>query len=269
MGQVVATLFLGAAFLAMSISGRGHTWFVLGLGLAVTTLFVVTRDGLEMARIVAGPISGSLALGGLLLGSFLWAEVVGLPRSLARRLGIGVRIRLLPFDKRLTELRHRSVEATDRAGERPSQRAEALAEAEAQLDRVRDLRAPDAEWAKLRDDLLDADEAWIALVRANVPADEVSAQMGVYPPLLARWEALRERRRRDWLAGAEPELHRRQNISWTMTFGLAALLVGFGTARSSGFPALHPEDINLWLGASCIVGGIGLVAYSLRMAIRR
>jgi hypothetical protein len=62
---------------------------VVGVGILASTTFQLLRDGIDSV-VVAGPISGSFVFSAGLIGLLLWADLVGLPRPLARTTGIGI-----------------------------------------------------------------------------------------------------------------------------------------------------------------------------------
>jgi hypothetical protein len=89
LGQALAMAFMGSAFLATWRSSRDRTWLAVGTFVLASTMIAAVRDGLR-AVVLEGPISGAFIVASLLIGSLLWANLLGLPPRLALLTGVGL-----------------------------------------------------------------------------------------------------------------------------------------------------------------------------------
>jgi hypothetical protein len=89
LGQALAMAFMGLAFLATWRSSPDRTWLGVGFVVLAGTMIAAVRDGIREV-VLGGPISGSFIVASLLIGSLLWANVLGLPSRLALLTGVGL-----------------------------------------------------------------------------------------------------------------------------------------------------------------------------------
>jgi hypothetical protein len=267
-GEVVAVVYLATAYLAIGRSYRERFWLAAGLFVLGVAAFLIVRDGLRWI-VIAGPITGSVALAALLIGSLSWAQVLGLPRPLAIRLGVGLKSRALMFNNRLLDHRRRSADAVRIAQQDPSRRAVALDEARVQLGRLRALRTPDSEWRGLRNDIADDDETWINLLRAGEPAEHLAAQARAFEPLRTRWEEMAAQAAEDQRQLATPARRRRGRALWLATYGVSFLGLGMAGARGYDPLALRLTDPFAWQTVVLLVGGCLMLGGALIVSLRR
>ena len=150
------------------------------------------RPGRPAACCHAGSISASSSLADAALGALAWAQVLGLPRPLACALGIGLTRRPLRFDNRLIDLNRPFGAALRRAQEDPADRAAALRAARTQVDRMARLRAPDAAWGQLRDEVVAEYRGWIGLLEGDAPVARQVEATAASEPVFDRWRAMHE-----------------------------------------------------------------------------
>ena len=129
------------------------------VALLVAVAFVANR------RTVPWPLD--LAAGFLILQDL--ADTVGLPPSVARRIGFGFRSRECEYDRALTRVitdiqRAWAQVPTPDDGRSPATK---LRDARRGTVRLRTLRAPDADWQHLTDECADAYEAWTDMLDAR------------------------------------------------------------------------------------------------------
>ncbi len=199
-----------------------------------------------------------------LVGLLLWAQVLGLPRWLALILGIGLTSRPLRFSNRLSDLR-KPIKALSVAD--PAHLSGAIKNAEAQIRRVRALRAPDPAWAAVRDDLADCDSRWIDLVRADASNEHLGEQLEAYAPVMARWTELRDRAASDQRQLATPARRRRGAIVWYGSVGFSAILLGVAQVQALDVPPSGLGDRHFWAVALPFIGALilfGMLASTLR-----
>lgn len=253
-GLLLAMLVLASALI---VTGRSSgSRFFLGIGLAILVVQAVTlgRDGLRWI-LFAGPVTGTLALLALVAGSLFWADLLGLPRPLANRSGIGLRNPAWRFHARLNRLRADFVTSIRLAQGNPERRDEALANAQDQVRKERRLQAPNQAWGQLRDDIADDDEAWIDLIRGNAPSERLADHIEAFAPVIARWERLGEQAMEEHRRLSSPALERRARLVALTCVGVAMLLAGLAAGR-----AYHLLDVGLaeptsWMALFLIGGG--------------
>lgn len=173
-GLVLADLALGLGLLALARDTRQRSLLVAGCIVLAGPAIGVARDGLR-AVVIAGPVTGSLALLASVVAFICWATVLGLPRPLARVLGIGLRSRVLAFSNRVLALEASFVEDSRTAQIEPDRRDSSLASAAEHVATMWALQPPDPAWGVLRDDLADACQARIELIRDEAPLEDFEA----------------------------------------------------------------------------------------------
>ena len=262
-------VYLCTAFLAIGRSyGADRSWLLPGLLGLGGVAFVVVRDGLR-GVFIAGPITGSVTLTAFLIGSLYWAQVLGLPRPIAIRLGIGLLSRALVFNNRLIDHRRRVADAIRLAQTDPPRRAAALAEMTVHIRRVRDLRAPDSAWSLLRDDIADDEEGWIQALRDAEPSERLAEQARASGPLRMRWEQMAAQAAQDQRELATPTRRRRAEAVWLATLGASCLALGLAVGRGYDPLALHLTDLDVWVTLVQVVGGCLLLGGALVVSLRR
>jgi hypothetical protein len=267
-GQLVAMVVMGTAFLANGYAGRDRFWFILGSAILGFTAFMLGRDGLRWI-LFAGPITGSFALLALLLGSLFWAELVGLPRPIAYLSGIGLKNRPLTFNNRLYTTRLAFVEAIRVAQEELVRRSEALATAEAQVKRERTLKPPDRTWGQLRDDIADDDEAWIELIRSDAPTERRADHVEAFGPVLARWRQMQEAATAEQRLISDPGLQRRGMVISLVGIGASLLLAGLAVAGAYHLREVGLARTEIWVAIGMLAGGSLLLGRALMLAVKR
>lgn len=266
-GTAVATTFMALGFLATWRSDRDRFWLVIGLGVLGSTAFALVRYGLH-GVIIEGPISGSMALASLLLGSLSWAQLLGLPRRLACLLGIGLKSRALVFDNRLLDLGRPFDTAIRLAQEDHEHRPQALILAQGQVRRMRALRPPDTAWALLRDEIADDHQEWIDLLRKDVPPDRIAHHAEGFAPVMTRWVQMREQAARDQRLLVNPARRRRAEVVWLASVAFSGLLIGVTQVRGDDLFALRLTDPGVLLAVGALAfGGVALVG-CLVVAVR-
>jgi hypothetical protein len=267
-GEVAAITFMAVGFIATWRARRGSIWLEVGLCVLAIGAIAIIRDGIRV-EIIAGPITGSLALAAFLLGTLAWAQALGLPRRLACLLGIGLKSRALVFDHRLVDLRNTLADAINLARQDPDRRDAAISKAEAGVRRLRSLHPPDSDWGYIRDDMVDDYEGWIDLVRKDVSAERLADHVHAFVPVMDRWTDMRERAARDQRALASPAWRRRGDALWLATAGFSGLLVGLAQARGYDVLALGIAAPRFWISLVTVAFGVGALMASLVVAIRR
>jgi hypothetical protein len=267
-GVLVAMLIMGTGFLATGYAGRDRFWLILGVAFLGFTTLMLGRDGIRWI-LVPGPITGSFALLQLLLGSFFWAELVGLPRPIAYLTGIGLTNRPLTFNNQLYTIRLPLVEAIRVAQLEPERRAEAFRTIATQVKLERGLRPPDGVWGQLRDDIADDDEAWIELIRTDALVDRGADHIEAFKPVLARWHDLYQHATAEQRLMSAPALRRRATVIGLAAFGASVMLAGLAVADSyylSEVGVARPEN---WGAIAMLAGGCLLVGRALMVAVKR
>lgn len=260
--------FLGVAFIATGRSTRSRFFLVAGLALVGVVAFVLVRDGPRWVAI-SGPISGSVALASVLLGLLTWAQIVSLPRGVARVLGVGMRSRALVFDNRLIEFRGQFYAAWRLAESDPDRRAEALTDAEAHVHRMRALRPPDAKWAMVRNDMADDFERWVGLMRTDLPPDRLADSVEAAAPVYARWMQIRDQAALDQRLLATPARRRRGELLWLVVMGFSGLAIGGTSIRGYDLTAMPMASPQVWFALGTLSLGVFLLVDALILAIRR
>jgi hypothetical protein len=267
-GEAVAMAFMAGAFLASGRAYRDRFWPILGFGVLGLVAFEFVRVGLR-GVLIAGPISGSLMFASLLIGSLFWAQLVGLPRWLALRTGVGLTSRALAFNNRLIEHRASLADAIRVVQEDPRRRPDALKLASELVRRVRALRPPDAAWAQLRDDIADEEDAWLNLLRDDVPSERLADLAHAFAPLAARWAQMDAQAAHDQRLIASPARRRRAMVVWLAVLGSSCLLIGLAQARGHNLLSLDLTDPSVWLALVELVGGGLAIGNALIVALRR
>jgi len=267
-GALVVMLVLGTGLLASGYSARDRFWLFFGLAFLAFTALMLGRDGLRWV-LFAGPITASIAMVQLLIGSFLWVELVGLPRSVAYRSGFGLINRPLRFNNRMYTIRMPLVEAIRVAQVEPARRAEALRTIGTQVKLERELKPPDRAWGRLRDDIADGDEAWIELIQTDAPVERIADHVEAFKPVLARWHDLYEHATTEQRLMSAPALRRRATVIALTALGASVLLAGLAVAgrfHLSEVGVARPEN---WGAIAMLGGGSLLLGRALMVAVKR
>lgn len=260
--------FLGLALIATGRSTRDRFFVAAGIPIVAVVAFVLVRDGPRWA-LISGPISGGMALAAILLGLLAWVEMVGLPRGIARRLGVGMRSRALVFDNRLIELRERYHAALRLAESDPVHRAEALISAGGQVRRIRGLRAPDVKWAMVRNDMADDFEHWLGLMQTDAPPERLADSVQQAAPAYARWMQIRDQAALDQRLLATPERRRRGEIVWLLVMAFSGLVIGGTSVRGYDLASLPLASPDVWLAIAALTLGVCSLVGAVILAIRR
>lgn len=262
-GELVALVFAASGCIATWRDQKDRSWLVAGIVVLAAGAVDVAVLGLQLDAI-PDPVIGTTVLVMTLVGLLLWAQVLGLPRWLALILGIGLTSRPLRFSNRLSDLR-KPIKALSVAD--PAHLSGAIKNAEAQIRRVRALRAPDPAWAAVRDDLADCDSRWIDLVRADASNEHLGEQLEAYAPVMARWTELRDRAASDQRQLATPARRRRGAIVWYGSVGFSAILLGVAQVQALDVPPSGLGDRHFWAVALPFIGALilfGMLASTLR-----
>ena len=247
-GELVAVVFMASGCVAAWRNPwDDRSWLVAGLGVFVAAGVELVYLGI-LPVALTGPASGSIVLASVLLGVLLWAKVLGLPRSLALLIGIGLTSRPLRFGNRLIALRERFSEAIGNAQTDPDRKVDWIEIAEAQIRRERAVRPPDAVWGSVRDELADHDAGWLALVRADAAPESYEAHIEAFGPVKARWSDMKDRAAADQRQLANPARRRRGAMVALGSLGISLILVGMAQAvdpRLVGIGDLRPWLISV------------------------
>ncbi len=254
---MLAVLFVASGWIVLGRSPFDRFWLWPGLLALLVLGVVLVRDGLWPA-VIAGPISGTSSLAGVALGALAWAQVLGLPRPLACALGIGLTSRPLRFSNHLVDLNKPFGEALQRAQEDTEDRAAALRAARTQVVRMARLRAPDAAWGQLRDDVLAEYRGWIELLEAAAPVERQVEAEAASERVFARWRAMHEQAADAQRLLATPARRRRGAALWLATAGLSCLAMG--AARANAAAAIANPFLDAQTRSAVILVGFGLVA---------
>jgi hypothetical protein len=257
-GSTVVLVAIGLGFIAFGRRSQDRFWWLLGALVLIAPTIVVVRDGID-ARLVHGPNHALGLAGGAILAVYLIAEGVGLPRSIASRIGLGLSSREWEFDLRLTD-EHSGFSDLAREVLGPQSRADrASFDAKGRLARMRRLRAPNPDWAALRDELAALDSRSLDLLIQGEEPQEVADLPVAYRPTFERWRALRERYRAE-AEGMQPNRLGRivRRVGWPVAFSACALLNGLAILRVIGGQPATVDQPEFWLGVACL--GLGLLA---------
>ncbi len=140
------------ALLSLLAYGRRRDRFwVLLASLGVGGLALLLFAG----RLSTRPMFGPFEAVGLLLAAVIAAEAFGLPIPIARRVGLGLRSKAWEYDRKLADLLRQLNDELERA-QAASQTEAGMAwrerlrrEGHRRLVRLRQVRAPDENWAEL------------------------------------------------------------------------------------------------------------------------
>ncbi|HYC06390.1 MAG TPA: hypothetical protein VEG29_00565 [Candidatus Binatia bacterium] len=267
-GLLLADAAAASGLIALARETRQRWLLVLGLLGAATTMIVVARDGL-LPVVFAGPVGTTLALTISVVAFVCWATVLGLPRPVARVLGIGLKSRALTFDDRLRAEERSLRAAIDAALADLDHLDESLGQAEARTDRIQALRPPDVAWAVLRDDIVDGWLRWIELTRDHAPQLHLEAEQGFIDAVYARW---REMTNEAALAQRELATPDRQRRGWAVSgaaVGACLMLHGLAITRAYDLQRRGPADPESIAAFVALVGGLLLVLASIASLARR
>jgi hypothetical protein len=158
-GSVAILLTLAALAFAEGRARAAGRWRRLGaLILAGLAMAIVVRGGVDTRAILGTPL---FDLPALVAGLLAAVDLIGLPLPVARRLHLGLHSREWEFDGRLFALAQearRTVEAPRADRELTARRLPAI------IGKISALRAPDQDWATVRDGWVAAWEQYLKLL---------------------------------------------------------------------------------------------------------
>lgn len=192
-GSTVIYLVLAGLALAEGWSrGDGRWRRIAFLASGGLVLLVILRGGVDTESLLTDPPVFDLVL--VLAATLIAVDLLGLPLPVARRLRHGLHSREWGFDRRLFAL-------TDDA--RRVVQAEVLDTARAERElpaiiaRIAALRAPDEDWAAVRDGWASAWQSYLDLLGAPPDAAAWEEALARQADLIDRTELLRIRYRAD------------------------------------------------------------------------
>jgi hypothetical protein len=182
----------GLAYAEGSSRGDARWRRIAFLALGGLVLLVILRGGIDTESLLNDPPAFDLVL--VLAATVIAVDVLGLPLPLARRLRLGLHSREWEFDRRLFALTNdarRTVqdEASDTA--RPERELPSI------IARIGALRAPDEDWAAVRDGWASAWQRYLDLLGAPPDAAAWEEALARQQHLIDRTELLRMRYRSD------------------------------------------------------------------------
>jgi hypothetical protein len=272
-----ALLVTGVVFGAGSIAEGRHRrqgFFVLmGLAELAALAWVVFEAGPDVGRWRLGHGQLGAVPAGLLLGILCWADVVGLPRGFALRLGVGLREPRAHFDSLIQKTRERFFGALDRCAKDPRRTGHYLATAGALVDRLAGYDAPDSGWDECRNDTVACHRRVIAVftaLAAGLPGEDMGPGSDIeaaYLGTVARRRELYEAFEVD-LGISGVEYVNRSHLSFAVTGVSAGVLVTGNSILASRISIPVATDPWLWF-ISCLAGiAVWLVLYAGALSIR-
>jgi hypothetical protein len=163
---VSVTIFgLGLAAEGRNRKSQQDVW--IGAAILAAAVLIAAQLGPDPSRWKVPTLLVGFVPCGLLIGLLYLVDAAGLPPALAARTGVGLHVRSIRFYEELRVEWKKFDSAIGRARSRPSAMVPSLDAAATIVKRIRKLPAPDATWAKFRDDLVRCDERWIEVVRAG------------------------------------------------------------------------------------------------------
>ena len=188
----VAISVVLAALLFAEGPSRADGWWrrVAFLTLGGLALLLIVRGGIDTRDVLRAPSVFDVIQGACVL--VVAADLAGLPLPIARRLGIGLHSREWEFDTRLYAL----IQEANRAVEEVNTgRVAAVQQLPRFVARIRSLRAPDEDWAAVRDGFALVFEQYADLLARNSEASAWDATLALNHDLTERTELLRARYR--------------------------------------------------------------------------
>jgi hypothetical protein len=191
-----AVAFLASAILCTSVFALA-AWskreFLAGFIAAVACAVTLALAGLNLAngQSLDRYQIGVAAVPGLLATACLFGvDFIGLPEWLSVRIGVGLKDPRARFYEKLRVPWMQVGVEMDAGRAEPHGRYGHLRKASSLADRIADLEAPTSDWARLRDDVVNCQRAWIGLARKNRDPDRWPARPHAYPMLTARYQEL-------------------------------------------------------------------------------
>jgi hypothetical protein len=185
-------ILLGLAVLAFA-EGRSRAdgrWRRLAvLLLAGLALVVVLRGGVDTRTLLGTPVLDILVLTAAVLVA---VDLIGLPLPIARRLHLGLHDQEWEFDRRLYALTQEARRAVDDPRPGGGHLTRQLPTIIAQMSA---LRAPDEEWAAVRDGWVRAWDRYLTLLSQPLDPAAMEEALALQRELIERSELLRLRYR--------------------------------------------------------------------------
>ena len=231
------------------------------LGLLVLAAEVLWSAGLAIDRWHLTPEQLGTVPGGFILGTWLWADVIGLPRRLAVRFGIGLREPRLDFNNLIERLGGQFLAAVKRCGTDPQRCGRHLATARSLVDRLEASQAPDSDWDACRRDTVACHRRLLAVVDAAM-AERSGEETEPGSDLEAAYKRVTARRM-DLCQAATDDLgisaveHRRGFILSGSATGLSSVILVWGGVVLASHVRL-PVSTDPWLWLEACVVGLGL-----------
>ncbi len=267
-GEVVADLFLAGTLVASWRWWHDRTWVIVGALIGMAIPVALLRNGLHLV-VITWSMGGTEALVSLVISLLFWAQLLGLPRAIARILGIGLWNPAYAFDWRIRDLHERFVAALATAKVEPGSRDRAFATAGDQIRRMRRVRAPSIEWRDLRNEIASHDAAWLGVVRSSESPEGISGLAESAKPLGERWSRMRKEALSEQRLLRTPARDRRGTAVLTGVFSIALLLFGIVDERTHDVVVVGFADPQSWITVMELGGGgIGIVA-AVVMIVRR
>jgi hypothetical protein len=192
-GSVVICLAIAGLAFAESRSRAAREW----RWLAIVTLSGLVVVGFVRGGVVTWTLFGQPLVFDMVfaLGAVLMAvDVIGLPLPVARRLHLGLHSREWEFHRRLFALTEDARRAADGPGTSGGHEPNNLPEI---IARIRALRAPDQDWADLRDGWASMWERYHSSGAEPIGASTLEEYLALNESLIERTNALSARYRSD------------------------------------------------------------------------
>jgi hypothetical protein len=262
---VGSAILFGGSWIALGRFRREWSTLAGGIALVAADMWFAVRQGWDIGQWTAPmPLLGLLPFM-VVMACVAWLDAVGLPPSLAVRIGVGLHSRPLEF---YAQLRKEWL-SFDRyfASTARSARPGSMEGAGAVRRRLLALQAPDAEWAALRDDLARCQKHWVEIGRSGSEQSWV-AQRSEYGRLLDRARLMVGRTLTDAPSAIERYMSRRSRV---LNASLAAAaVVAVGVVLNVGSPSAADEWlVSKLLGATAVLGTAFFTAFSLSEGITR
>jgi len=269
---IIVDVFLGLGCLACG-KRRANRWVsIFGLVVFAAAGWLVYWAGPDISRWHLPSRQLGALPAGLLLGTFAWADAIGLPRRLALQLGVGRREPRIYFNNVIDRTNERLFAELQQCVTDQKRHDRHLRTARALADRLAEFPAPDEAWGTCRDDIVALHRKVIASVAAHVSGEESedtgpgSQLEAAYRPNTARRVELWEEAARDRVQSAEED-----SIRWSLTLLVTGWLA---TALSVGSYFLGrvispPVYTDPWLWLEACAGGVAawLVLYAAGRAV--
>jgi hypothetical protein len=256
---------MGIASVAVWRRSRERIAIAVGVPLLLVDVLFLWRYGIDTSRWRVMTSSVALVPFGVLVAALFSADVIGLPVSVAKRTGIGLRDPGLEFDRQLWSAKNSLSRLIEHARSHAANRDADLTAARSNLDHLKRLQPPDEVWAQFQESVVTCEEFAVTLVSRHASADDWQGQR--------RSEARIADRRVSLLAGLLGHLEisladqsRKRRRVFVAVFG-SGLLVWLGytvPAVLSASPG--PTDPWLWLELSGVTAGLALMMFLVAAA---